>query len=298
MSASPPAAGVANPAAPASRGRTASARAGRRAARGSGVVERELLVHGRARPPARASAALGADSRPPPRRPSRKPIGCSRSSARWASRPAVRARIGTALTAAAGKPRSSITAAIGIETFMVSGRPQASATASRKRAPSATCGPLTPRSSASSRIRSARGSSGLCTGWPKPGSLAAARTARISRATPRVVAGGARLRRLEQPRALLGGAEDHRAGAEDPGGDGALQRVRVGGQRHPRGDVGGHHPVLGDRDEQQVEEVALVLGRLAAGEQQVEVLGERQPAHQLAASGRGRAPRRGRGRPG
>ena len=43
-----------------------------------------------------------------------------------------------------------------------------------------------------------------------------------------------------------------------------------------------HQPVLGDRDEQQVEEEALVVGRLAAGEQQVEVLGEAQPPHQIA----------------
>ena len=40
--------------------------------------------------------------------------------------------------------------------------------------------------------------------------------------------------------------------------------------------------MLGNRDQEQVEEVALLLGRLAAGEQQVEVLGEREPAHQLA----------------
>ena len=46
----------------------------------------------------------------------------------------------------------------------------------------------------------------------------------------------------------------------------------IGGERHPRGDVRGHHPVLGDRDQQQIEEVALVLGRLAAGQQQMEVL--------------------------
>ena len=34
--------------------------------------------------------------------------------------------------------------------------------------------------------------------------------------------------------------------------------------------------------EEQIEEVALVLGRLVAGQQQVEVLGEAQPAHQVA----------------
>ena len=64
---------------------------------------------------------------------------------------------------------------------------------------SATCGPLTPRASASSRIRSARGSSGLCTGWPKPGTLPPA--ARSSRATSPARAG--RDRAGEQPRALL-----------------------------------------------------------------------------------------------
>ncbi len=86
----------------------------------------------------------------------------------------------------------------------------------------------------------------------------------------------------QQARALLGGAEDHRAAAEDPGSDGALERVRVGGERHPGRDVRRHQPVLGDRDEQQVEEVALLLGRLLAGQEQVEVLGEAQPAHEVA----------------
>ena len=41
--------------------------------------------------------------------------------------------------------------------------------------------------------------------------------------------------------------------------------------------------MLGDRDEQQVEEEALLGGRLAAGEQQVEELREGQRAHQVAA---------------
>jgi hypothetical protein len=104
--------------------------------------------------------------------------------------------------------------------------------------------------------------------------------------------GGHRLRRgagrdpllglLEQLRARLGRAEYDRAAAEDPSGDRALERLRGGRQRHPSGHVGGHHPVLGDRDQQQVEEEALVLGRLVAGEQQVEVLGEAEPAHQVA----------------
>ena len=92
-----------------------------------------------------------------------------------------------------------------------------------------------------------------------------------------------RTRLLEQPRARLGRAEDDRAGAEDPRRDGTLQRSGIGGERHPRRDVGRHQPVLGDADQEQVEEEALLLGRLVAGEQQVEVLGEAQPAHQVAA---------------
>ena len=216
----------------------------------------------------------------------RKPSGCSCSSARCASRLAVRARIGTALTAFAEKPRSSSTAAIGMETFIVSGRPHAAVTASRSSRARSTCGPLTPRSSASSRIRSARGSSGRCRGWPKPGILSPeARTASVrSRAT---AAGSApvldlRLCLFEQQRARLRRAEDHRARSQDPRGDRALERAGIGGQGHPRGDVRRHHPVLGDRDQQHIEEEALVIGRLAAGEQQVEVLGEAEPPHEVA----------------
>ena len=91
-----------------------------------------------------------------------------------------------------------------------------------------------------------------------------------------------RLGPLEQPGARLGGAQDHRPGAEDPRGDGAVQRSGVGGEGHPRGDVGGHHPVLGDRDQEQIEEEALLRARLPPGEQQMEVLGEREPSHQVA----------------
>ena len=91
------------------------------------------------------------------------------------------------------------------------------------------------------------------------------------------------LRLLEQPRASLGRPEDDRPGTEDPCRDRPLQRLGVGGERHARGDVARHQPVLGDRHEQQVEEEALVVGRLAPGEEQVEVVGEAQPAHQVAA---------------
>ena len=86
----------------------------------------------------------------------------------------------------------------------------------------------------------------------------------------------------QQARTLLRGAEDDGAAAEDPGGDGALQGVGVGGERHPRRDVRRHQPVLGDRHEDEVEKVPLLVARLLAGQQQVEVLGEAQPAHEVA----------------
>ena len=85
--------------------------------------------------------------------------------------PAVRASKGIAFTMFSGNPRSSKTAAMGIETFITRGLPQTLATASRIWRARETYGPLMPRLSASSRIRSARGSSGRCTGWPKPGIL-------------------------------------------------------------------------------------------------------------------------------
>jgi hypothetical protein len=72
-------------------------------------------------------------------------------------------------------------------------------------------------------------------------------------------------------RALPGGAEDHRPGPEDACRHRALERRGVGSERHPRRDARRHHPVLGDRDEQEVEEEPLIVGRLLAGEQEVEV---------------------------
>ena len=63
----------------------------------------------------------------------------------------------------------------------------------------------------------------------------------------------------EQPGALLGGPEDDRTAAEDARRDRTLERTRVGRQRHPGGDVRRHHPVLGDRHEQRIQEEPLFL---------------------------------------
>ena len=198
----------------------------------------------------------------------------------------MRARIGIALTVDDGKPRSSSTAAIGSDTFIVSGLPQAAVTPSRRQRARSTCAacdaalvgeredPLGPRVER------------LVHRMPEPGHLPAARmdAARdvlgdIPRCPP---SGHLLLRVLEQPRALLGGAQHDGPAPEDPRRDRALQRVGVGGERHPGRDVRRHHPVLGDRDEQDVEEEPLLVRRLAAREEQVEVLGEAEPAHQVA----------------
>ena len=109
-----------------------------------------------------------------------------------------------------------MTAAIGIETFIGSGLPQTSSTASRRARARSTCRPLTPRSSASARIRSARGSTSLCTGWPNPGTLLPASW------NARAIAIGSSSD-LQQTRALVRRAQHDWAGAEDPGRDGALQ---------------------------------------------------------------------------
>ena len=198
----------------------------------------------------------------------------------------MRARSGTALTVDAGKPRSSITAAIGIETFIVSGLPQASRGGVAQRA-----GQRDVRPADAARVGELEDPLGarverLVHGMAEAGQPAAG--ARGRRATSR----GDRVRVAPAAtRACASSSSRAHSSAVPritgpqprmPGRDRALQRPGVGGERHPRGDVGRHQAVLGDRDEQQVEEVALVLGRLAAGQQQVEVLGERQPAHQVA----------------
>ena len=198
----------------------------------------------------------------------------------------MRARIGTALTAFAEKPRSSSTAAIGMETFIVSGRPHAAAHRLAELA-------------REEYVRAADPAlvgeleDPLCARVERPvQGVAEARHLVAGRADGRghVARDGGGLgagsdlclRLFEQPRARLRRSEDHRARSQDARRDRALERAGIGGQGHPRGDVRRHHPVLRDRDQQHVEEEALVIGRLAAGEQQVEVLGEAEPAHQVA----------------
>ena len=83
--------------------------------------------------------------------------------------------------------------------------------------------------------------------------------------------------------AQFGRSSQNRTAAEKPGGQSALQRLGIGGERHPRRLHRRHHAVLGDRDKQEVQKIALVLGRLMAGQQQMEIFGKTEPSHQVIA---------------
>ena len=268
------------------------------------IVEHELLVP-------RAGLDLGCEHHSAGGRYSiassafdamRKPSGFSSSSARWARRLAVRARIGTARTEAEGKPMSSMTAAIAMETLSVSGFPQVSATACRSARASAMCEPLDAALVCELQDPLGSGVDRLVHGMAEPRHLAACcvhlsgRGVRDSggRATRR----DHRLHLFEKLRARSGRPEHDRARAENPGCNRSLQRVRSRRERHPGGHVRRHHPVLGERDEHEVEEEALLFRRLPPGEEQVEVLGERHLRPSGRLRGRGHAPRRDPGTPG
>ena len=95
--------------------------------------------------------------------------------------------------------------------------------------------------------------------------------------------GNPALGRQQQPAARVGRSDQHRAAAEETGRQRAVQRIRIGRERHPRRLDGRHHAVLGDGDQQKIEEEPLVLGRLAAGQEQMEIGGEAEATHEIAA---------------
>ena len=178
----------------------------------------------------------------------------------------------------AGKPRSSITAAIGIETFIVSGRPQASATASRTWRASATYvaadaalvgeleDPLGARverlvhgmAEAGHLARRRRGSA--CTTLRRRRVVAASSSRAHSSAVPRITG--------PQPRIPAATAP-----CSEPGSAASVIRAAT---------LVGIIPCSAIATSSRSRKYALVLGRLLAGEQQVEVLGEAQAAHQVA----------------
>ena len=105
----------------------------------------------------------------------------------------------------------------------------------------------------------------------------------VERDPARLAAGGhLRIRLDQQAAAEFRRAEDDGSGAEDAGRDRALQRIGIGGQRHSRGQNRRHEAVLGDRDQQKVQEESLFLGRFSAGQEQIEIAGEGKTAHQVA----------------
>ena len=180
-----------------------------------------------------------------------------------------------------------MTAAIGIETFIVSGLPHAAATASRRQRGEPHVRPAHAMRVGELEDAFGPGVEGAMNRMAESRRPASGRADRLRRLRGRVfgrrTGDHGRLHLVEPPRALARRAGDHGPAAEDPRRDRALKRARIGSQGHPGRDAGRHHPVLGDRDQQQIEEEALLRCGLVAGDQQVKVLGERQPAHDVAA---------------
>ena len=121
-------------------------------------------------------------------------------------------------------------------------------------------------------MRSARGSTGLCSGWPYPGSglRALAMFARnVERGDlERAGSVGASQHVLDHLSAEIGRAQDDRAAAEHAGGDRALKRRRIGVVGHARRLDRRREPMLGERNQAQIEKEALLLGRRPAGREQ------------------------------
>ena len=86
----------------------------------------------------------------------------------------------------------------------------------------------------------------------------------------------------EEPARRFRRAEDHRAAAEDAGGDGALHRIGRRGERHARGLHARHEAVLGDGHQGRIEHRAGRRIRHAAGEQQEKIVREANLPDQLA----------------
>ena len=92
-----------------------------------------------------------------------------------------------------------------------------------------------------------------------------------------------RLQRVEEElRGVTGRAEEHAAGAEQPGGHRALDRLRRAGVGEPRRERARREAVIGERHEHRVEQAALLRRGLAPRDEQIRELGEREPAHDLA----------------
>ena len=200
--------------------------------------------------------------------------------------PAVRARIGTARMRPGGTSTSRNVAAIAIDTFIGSGLPQTSATAFVSATAASTDRPAT-RALARERDHSLgaridRLVQRMAVAGDRLASLAVLARDSERRLVDRADQLGARQNVVDELAAEIGRAQDHRAAAEHAGGDCALKRGGIGGVGHARRLDRRRQPMLGDRDEAQIEKEALLLGRRAAGREEVEEFGESGPAHQIA----------------
>ena len=87
---------------------------------------------------------------------------------------------------------------------------------------------------------------------------------------------------LEEDGRVLDDAQEHRAGAEQAGGDRSLERLRGAGVGEPRGEHRRREAVIGQRDQNGVEQPGLPRRRRRALHEQERQLGERHVPHQVA----------------
>ena len=164
-------------------------------------------------------------------RPSGSRSAARCSSARCASRPAVRARIGIALTTGGGEAevehdrgdrhrdvhRQRPAPRVGDARRAGAGEQRRAGRSRRARRRARGCAPRAGRADGGPDARSRAARSPAA--WMSAASAAATCAGSLAR-------GHALLAALEQARAVLGRAQDDRAAAEDPGRHGALERVR------------------------------------------------------------------------
>ena len=205
------------------------------------------------------------------RRPCRSGGGAPRRSGR--AGPAARASSANPRSSSTGRPRSASAAPQTPAPLSGSRRPSTCSCTRPIASNSRRCGPRSPSSSAMPMSTGVRGSSTLCTGWPRPGTYLPAsrvrRTASSATASQPASSVGSLARaslehRVQVGAAVLGDAEEPRAAAEQAGGQGALQRVGGGEVGQPGGDRGRGEAVVGQRDQHRLEDADLRRRRAGA----------------------------------
>ena len=199
----------------------------------------------------------------------------------------MRASSGIALTVADAKPRSSRTAAIGSETFIVSGLPQACATASRKLRASSDVRPADAALVGEREDALGARVDGLVHGMSEAGQLAARRRGSRRASSAATACGSPPARRAPAPRASSsahGSAVPRMTGPPPrmPAASAPCSESGSAASVMRAATLVGIIPCSAIATSSRSRKNALLARRLPAGQQQVEVLGEADAAHQVA----------------